>query len=567
MKYEMFLFVMLGKILAILCVAGVVAQRVDARKISVKSKHSSSSSLDEDSMSNSVHVIHHQEPDSPLFPAMKIRHVYEKDEYMKMETRANYDDEASHKVTRDEKERAEKRRPSKKLLKKVLWENQGWFHEVLGDGGLRKATQLFGLDEVVDIPKRVQDTKKTFHSDTDKPTLRKITEQKKATHNLILWHEKEPKTKERPEMISDAGYPSEIHDVITEDGYILQMHRIPYGLANGSGPGQGHKTPVYLQHGLLCSSADWVISGPGAGLAYILADHGYDVWMGNVRGNTYSKKHETLSPTKEAFWNFSWDQHGLFDVPAQMDAISGTTGQRKMFYIGHSMGTTMFWVLSNVRPEYKDRILAMFALAPVAQVHHMRSPVALLAPFVDEIKFLLRVFGDYDFLPHARWLTIFGRYVCRIRALDKRVCENFIFLICGYDSLNLNVTLLPLILGHAPAGTSTRTVIHYAQEVNAKKFQHYDFGKIGNLENYGTLSPPEYSIESVTSPVIAFWGNNDWLAEPVDVEWLTTRLPNLIKSIRVPFDKFNHLDFLWGIDAPQLVYDPILEMMQAFHNS
>ena len=80
-------------------------------------------------------------------------------------------------------------------------------------------------------------------------------------------------------MVLEAGFPAQTHEVVTEDGYILTLHRIP-ATDKPSPP------VVFLQHGLLSSSADWVIAGPEHALAYQLARAGYDVWMGNFRGKT-----------------------------------------------------------------------------------------------------------------------------------------------------------------------------------------------------------------------------------------------------------------------------------------
>ena len=50
--------------------------------------------------------------------------------------------------------------------------------------------------------------------------------------------------------------------------------------------------------------------------AYILADRGYDVWLGNARGSTYSRGHVSLNADEDPFWDFSLVYHSftlLFD--------------------------------------------------------------------------------------------------------------------------------------------------------------------------------------------------------------------------------------------------------------
>ena len=58
------------------------------------------------------------------------------------------------------------------------------------------------------------------------------------------------------EMVAEAGYPVETHIVATDDGYLLSVHRIPRGRVDDGV--EGPRPPVFLQHGLLSSSADWV---------------------------------------------------------------------------------------------------------------------------------------------------------------------------------------------------------------------------------------------------------------------------------------------------------------------
>lgn len=92
--------------------------------------------------------------------------------------------------------------------------------------------------------------------------------------------------------------------MVTEDGYILEMHRIPH--KNGVTDPDPNRPVVLLMHGLLCSSADWVITGVDKGLAFILSDLGYDVWLGNARGNTWSKNHTDYNPQnhRSQYWDF-----------------------------------------------------------------------------------------------------------------------------------------------------------------------------------------------------------------------------------------------------------------------
>ncbi|CAG9793851.1 unnamed protein product [Diatraea saccharalis] len=369
-----------------------------------------------------------------------------------------------------------------------------------------------------------------------------------------------------PELVRKYRYPLEVHTLTTEDGYILEMHRIPHGRDNNNVPGP--RPVVFLMHGLLSSSADWIVKGPGCSFGYILAEEGFDVWMGNARGNYYSRKHTSLNPDallSTAFWRFSWDEIGNIDLPAMIDYVLEKSGRDRLHYVGHSQGTTVFFVMNSLRPEYNQKIISMHAFAPVAYMANNRNPLfLLLARHANNIEFALSLIGIGEFLPNNEVMSWAGKNLCMDEVVFQPLCSNILFLFGGWNEDQHNATLLPLKLAHSPAGASSRQIVHYAQGISGKEFRRYDHGSmISNRRAYGSRRPPHYDLRRVTTPVFLHYSDRDPFAHVTDVNRLFRELGRPIGKFRVPMPRFSHLDFIWGIDAKDLLYTRTINLIRA----
>lgn len=201
----------------------------------------------------------------------------------------------------------------------------------------------------------------------------------------------------------------------------------------------------------------------------------------------------------------------------------------------------------------------------------------------------MKFFGQNEFLPQNRIIKWLSKYGCELNEAEKYICENTVFVICGFDKKQYNATLMPVIFAHTPgnflfhhlhsntvklcackflpAGTSTKTVVHYAQEIQESgNFQNFDYGPEENMKRYGNNTPPSYNLENISAPVVMFYAQNDWLAGYQDVKKLYTNIPAQAAQglYKVELDEFNHVDFLWGIDASELVYKKMFEIMKNY---
>ncbi|NWY19133.1 LICH hydrolase, partial [Aphelocoma coerulescens] len=359
------------------------------------------------------------------------------------------------------------------------------------------------------------------------------------------------------EMVSFWGYPSEEYDVVTEDGYILQLNRIPHGRANAGC--QGARPVALLQHGLLAEGSTWITNLPNSSLGFILADAGYDVWIGNSRGNTWSRRHLALSPKRDEFWAFSFDEMAKYDLPAMISFIEQKTGQKQLYYIGHSQGTTIGFIAFSTMPQLAQKIKVFLALAPVTTVIFTQSPFRKLAFFSDYG--LKEMFGTRDFLPH----TALGQLLLSRFCICSKVCKGILAMIFGFNWKNTNISRFDVYAGHSPAGSSVQNIIHWLQVSFPRAAMPLAQCIIWCIpaatpSPSPQVGPPLYDVKDMEVPTAVWSAGLDCLADPRDTALLLPQVKNLVHHKLIPH--WNHMDFVLGLDATEVLYQEILDIMK-----
>ncbi|NXB99654.1 LICH hydrolase, partial [Orthonyx spaldingii] len=356
------------------------------------------------------------------------------------------------------------------------------------------------------------------------------------------------------EIIQYHGFPSEEYEVTTKDGYILGVFRIPAGR---NCQNTGKKSAVLLHHGILADATLWISNMPSNSLGFILADAGYDVWLGNSRGDTWSLKHKTLKPCQREFWQFSFDEIGKYDIPAELYFIMNKTGQKDVYYIGHSEGSAAGFIAFSTHPDLSQKIKAFFALGPVVTITHATSPLVRMTRFPQSL--IRLVLGCKGVLHDNELMKGPATQFC---ACLGKVCGSILCYLAGGRIQNMNTSRTDHYIGHYPAGTSVQNVIHWHQILHADQFQAYDYGCKENMKKYNQTAPPVYKIEEIRIPTAVWSAGQDKFADPKDMARLLPRITNLIYHEHFP--AWGHLDFLLGLDATEKMYLKIIELIKKY---
>ncbi|KYO42359.1 hypothetical protein Y1Q_0022214 [Alligator mississippiensis] len=270
------------------------------------------------------------------------------------------------------------------------------------------------------------------------------------------------------EMIHSKGYPSEEHEVLTDDGYYLGMNRIPHGRDS---PGStGPRPAVLLQHALALDSSNW---------------------LGNSRGNSWSRRHRNLSVDQEAFWDFSFHEMAIYDLPAMIDFILHKTGQEKIFYGGHAQGSVIGFIVFSVMPQLAQKVKMLFVLGPAYTLQNIKGFLQIFGLLDVMLKL---IFGKKEFCLLNKRLRAFTARMCSNPLID-RLCVKALLYIGGCNEKNLNVVR------------------------KTGEFKYFDYG-CKNKEKYNQTTPPFYKIEDMIVPTVLWSGGQDWVCPPEDLSLL-----------------------------------------------
>ncbi|GMH18153.1 hypothetical protein Nepgr_019994 [Nepenthes gracilis] len=358
------------------------------------------------------------------------------------------------------------------------------------------------------------------------------------------------------QLIRPSGYPCSEHTIQTKDGHLLALQRVHSASANlRVRPG----SPVLLQHGLFMGGDAWFLNSEEQSLGFILSDHGFDVWVGNVRGTRWSHGHVSLSEKDKEYWDWSWEELALYDLAEMINYVYSTTNS-KIYLVGHSQGTIMA-LAAFTQPNIVKMVEAAALLCPISYLEHVSAHFVLrmVSMHLDQMILTMGI-HKLDFRSDV------GAYIMDSICDGHLDCNNLLSSITGKNCC-FNNSRVDFYLDIEPHPSSSKNLNHLFQMIRKGTFARYDYGIWKNLKKYGSLKPPAFDLTYVpkTLPIWMAYGGNDALADVMDVQHTLKELQCKPELLYV--ENYGHVDFLLSVQAKEDIYDHMIGFFKSFGNS
>lgn len=400
-----------------------------------------------------------------------------------------------------------------------------------------------------------------------------------ALETLIEWLVPPPNDKSKHDAIvlapdiaaiaEASGYIVRDHVITTTDGYVLVLHKLESPLRK-SDPSK----VVYFHHGLLTNSELFVLGQTKKeSLPYLLADLGYEVWLGNNRGNKYSRKHLKYSIADWRFWDFSLDEYALYDIPDTLEYIAGRYTNTKITFIGFSQGCSQLFASLSIKPALNDRLNLFVALSPAIVPRQLKHPLFrfIVEHTAKNPNFPFLLFGNRALMPSVVfWSHAMGS------ALYERVVDISLRHLFGWSCSNIPKTQKKIGYPRMFSNSSVKSLTHWFQIISAKRFQMYDetckYGRtpltlISKIKGHRVAPfPVEHHVNV---PILLVYGDADLL---VDIDKTMQLIMGKQRVYQHELEvlhcqSYEHMDTLWAADVYTRVFTPVITAIDSLHRN
>ena len=367
------------------------------------------------------------------------------------------------------------------------------------------------------------------------------------------------KSEDYKSYIANLNLNLEEVQVTTEDRYVNTIW-----ILTAKDPLNRNGKSAILQHGLLDGAFSWLILEQDS-LAKKLCEEGYKVYLPYIRGTQFSRSHlDYDSSLNSEYWDFSFDEMAKYDLPAVINYIKKRDNIEKVYYIGHSQGTLIYFLAYMNDPEFLEKNIQKYvALGTVPNVNN--------APH-----FLIKLFQKskiLDLIPFKNFLTFpkeIGQILVPFCTSKAKALCNTILSVCfggledtrriDYERLAKNIYL------YEPGGTSLRNMKHWIQIYTAKRVQRYDYGStIKNLIHYGSSTPPVYDLNQMKKysiPSLMTISDSDPFANPQDTLEFIDNIENKNIVEILSLTNYNHIDYFWADSAIDEIFPKVIGFLK-----
>lgn len=280
----------------------------------------------------------------------------------------------------------------------------------------------------------------------------------------------------------------------------------------------------------MANSDMWVYNKPEKNLAFTLVRDGYDVWLGNNRGNSHSLLHKTKDITSMRLYDVDMAVLVKYDLTKMIDEVLQITKQEDLTFIGHSYGATqMFYALAQDEDKWDEKINLFIALAPILKIDSGKDS------FINE-------WATGKQSEHFRKDLVNLKLPCMLNPIFDDEEDELKVHHQGYFKMMRNAFF------NEVDGFNEKIVCqrkHPADTVRVAELDH--LSKILKAKEFVDGKGDKVDLSKIKEvKIIVLIGSNDSIVNPADGKWIKSQLKTVDHFHEIK--KFNHSSFLLAKD-------------------